>query len=564
MLDRFIQILRHAGLEPTAVEVAEMLLLASLIPEPAEAGKAEAQSTKESSKPPTPAPLDNRSKQEGGTPDRRNQAESDSEQNSGGALFPENDDEPYIGEQAIQALPFRTPKAPALPGAQRIANSLRPLRRAFPSHHLFVLDEEKTVQQIADGGPKSPVMKPESERWLDVALVFDESLTMQVWRPTLKAIQQLFERSGIFRNVKSWILNTENEFPTLHLASRVWQSSQYRSSGKTAEIRSPRELMDTSGRRLILVVSDCYSPAWFKGEAYRLLAKWGANMPVALAQILPQRFWPGTTMTPVDAWLRAYLPGTSNRRLEINPPWYREVIKAGGIPIPVVSLEEWAIAPWAKMVAGASGVTTLGLIIPPLPEKRSAENLESQTRRQPEPRTKQNDENDSQEAEALTREPLQPSPKQRLDEFFTNATPMARQLTHYLASVPLTLPIIQLVQQAMLPQARQSHLAEFVLGGLVYTVKPKSPGRQNANEIAFEFHDGVRDELINRITKFETVMVIATVSHYIEQRLEEGQGGEFGARVGLPTGTPTGAARGIDPLSRQFEHSYPAAFRRLR
>jgi hypothetical protein len=541
MIERLIQILRNAGLEPTPIEVAEFLILAAhippLSPKAVEDDRADLpERVTDGSASDSPSA---RSK----SSDTRQQSTSDSNQNADGGLFPDNPDDSLSGESGGRAIPFRTPKAPALPGANKIARALRPLRRSFPSNRRFVLDEEKTVQQIADGGPKSPVMKPESERWLDVALVFDDSLTMQVWRSTLVALQRLFERSGIFRNHRSWIINTEAETPTLHLATSAGPSSQKISTGVAPEIRSPRELLDSSGRRLIIVVSDCHALSWHSGNAYRLIAEWGIKTPVALVQILPQRFWPGTTMTPVDASLRAYLPGTTNRRLEINPAWYREVIEAGGIALPVVSLEEWSISSWAKMVAGSSGVTATGLIIPPLPAINAQQDLSPQTGYEPAGDRAAEKNEQSEEQPSI-------SAKARVNEFFTNATPLAQQLACYLASAPLTLPVMQLVQQAMLPQSRQSHLAEFFLGGLIYQPR-SSPGRKQApDEIIFEFYQGVRDELINRVTKYETVRVITAVSRYIEQRL--GEAGEFGALLALPGASSGNATRRIDPLSRRF------------
>ena len=88
-------------------------------------------------------------------------------------------------EGGVSALPYRAAAAIALPGAAEIARALRPLSRRFPSRTRREIDVERTVQQIADGGPYAAVERPAPERWLDVALVVDEGASMRVWRPTI-------------------------------------------------------------------------------------------------------------------------------------------------------------------------------------------------------------------------------------------------------------------------------------------------------------------------------------------------------------------------------------------
>src|SRR5262245_155864 len=196
MIDDFIKILCNAGLEPTAIDIADMLLLAAYLPPPKSVQLVPEAPTQDGT---TPDPVSDQSIP---TPEANRdsqQPESATPQSSPsvGDLFPKKETEEeddVAGETGIQTVPFRAPAAPALPGAQKIARSMRPLRRRYPSNRRFIIDEEKTIKQIAEGGPRLPVMKPETERWLDVALVFDQSLTMQLWRPTLDEIRRLFER----------------------------------------------------------------------------------------------------------------------------------------------------------------------------------------------------------------------------------------------------------------------------------------------------------------------------------------------------------------------------------
>ncbi|MFN0122678.1 MAG: SAV_2336 N-terminal domain-related protein, partial [Blastocatellia bacterium] len=326
-----------------------------------------------------------------------------------------------------------------------------------------------------------------------------------------------------FRDVRAWVLDTDQARAALRLGSPEEMD-------ETVPARGANELADAAGRRLILVVSDCYAPAWHSGDAWRMLAGWGRRTPVTLAQVLPRRFWPGTTMTPVDAVLRAHRPGV-NTTLEITPAWYRDIIREGGIALPVVSLDEWSIGPWAKLVAGSGGFTAQGLIIPPLPEIDDAA--------------------EAANAAQSAGEEIKRAPEELVREYMAMATPVAQRLAAHMAAVPLTLPVMQLAQQTMVPEARQSHMAEFVLGGLVY--KPAAPAgrKQKPGDTMYEFYPGVRELLLSRVSRHETVRVIGAVSRYIEQRLGETER-EIDARLVVSGQGTMGGRKPVDALSRRF------------
>jgi formylglycine-generating enzyme required for sulfatase activity len=520
MIERLVKILRNAGLEDvTAVEIAEMILLADAFPV-ADLATAGGEATDTDARDePTPPGATTQPPQ---TADRGLPPESAPPQppqasvlDSAATEAAEHDTESE-GE-GVEVAPFRAPRANPLPGERRIARALRPLRRRHASTRRFILDEEKTIRRIADGGPISPVLQPAPEAWLEVALVFDESVTMRVWRQTLERLQHLFERCGYFRDVRTWRLNTESDEALLYRATAA--------GGPSRPLHRPGELLDPSGRRLIVVVSDCHAPAWHNGAAYARVHEWALKSPVALVQVQPEPFWAGTTMTPVDAALRAPKSAATNRLLQIAQAPYRKVVAAGGVALPVVTLDEWAIAPWARAVAGAGGVSISGLIIPP------PEAMASARAAQPKPET-------GDAAESLTA-------AERVENFFNSgASHEARQLARYLASAPLSLPVMQLVQQTMLPQSRQSHLAEVFLSGLLF----QAASHRNPDEIIYEFYAGVRDELRRFVTEADILRVIYEVSRYIESRI--GEGGDFEAALAVPAAG--GAVRRLDPLSLRF------------
>ncbi len=390
------------------------------------------------------------------------------------------DDEP-----GADGVTVRLPRAPALPGAVAIQRALRPFKRRVASLTESVLDEEATAERFAETGVLAPVPQPARERWLEVALVVDEHESMAVWRDTVEELAGVLVRLGGFRDVRLWGLGSDE--------SGVWLARGVR-IGRTAssERRAPHELVDATGRRLVLVVSDCVGPGWRSGAIVsRALERWARSGPLAIIQVLPRRQWERTGLgasRSVD--LSARGPGCPNsslravdRTISLLPPG-----PAAGdgsrILVPVLTLEEGSVGAWASLVSGQGRApgrdfAAAGGPVPAAPLPGDAEADE------------------------------------RVRRFRRDATPTAKRLAGFLAAAPLQLPIMRLVQRAMLPESRQSHLAEVLLSGLVRRV---SPAGAAPDEIEYDFHQPeIRELLLGYSLRHETVRVVEEVSAWLER-----------------------------------------------
>src|SRR5204862_4193778 len=69
----------------------------------------------------------------------------------------------------------------------------------------------------------------------------------------------------------------------------------------------------------------------------------------------------------------------------------------------------------------------------------------------------------------------------------------------------------------MLPQARQVHEAEVLLGDLLHVVG----GAEQANpeEVTYDFHPGVRELLLDTVRTERSLAVLKGVSQYVERHL---------------------------------------------
>ncbi len=413
-----------------------------------------------------------------------------------GIYRPESEDTEVSGP-GMGAIPFRSPGTPALPGELSIARSFRPLMRRMPSRTHFVLDEEATVRRIADEDNWIPAYRPALSRWLDVVLVVDEWSSMVIWRQTIAELQRLLERQGAFRNVQTWGFSTEGEAePMLHLGTGFEASENM--------ARSPRELTDPCGLRLILVVSDCVSPAWYDGRVARMMENWTHNTMVTVLQMLPYRLWGRTGLgKATSVYLRSLNPGTVNSKLEAESTRkiFRKKVPQGGVKVPVITLEPGSIELWAKSLAGMGSLWIPGVVFQAGSDEQRKKTVQEMPQKQ---------------ETAL-------SPEEQIQLFRATASPTARHLAGYLAAAPLSLPVMRLVQRVMLPESRQIHLAEVFLSGLIERLSPDDPSI-HPDAIQYEFADGVRERLLRTILISESVRVIEEVFKEVSKFISENIG----------------------------------------
>jgi class 3 adenylate cyclase len=363
-----------------------------------------------------------------------------------------------------------------------------------PSRFRFVLDEHRTARRMAEEGICEPVLRPAAERWLRLTLVVDTGAGCDIWRDTAREFLAVLGCLGAFRDVRAWSLDTDARPP--RLVPGAWDAST------TMTPRHPKELTDPSGRTLIAVLSSCVSLGWYAGNVAGILNGWAAHGPVVLLSLLPEHLWARTALALGTA-VRLSAPGTGvpNRGLRLAglDAWPGEA-QPSGVGVPVAVLEPGSIGRWADLVAGKPGSDVPGFVfggtgsVVPEPAVRSDE---------------------------------------RVEAFRQMASPVARQLAGLLAASPVvSLSVLRLIRQSLLPEARQTHEAEVLLGGLL----TRSPGA-DPTDPRFEFHSGVRESLLDATPTDRSVSVLGAVSEYVGAHLASGR--TFAAVLADP-GSATG------------------------
>lgn len=493
LISQFITVLNKAEIHPSSEELADVFWLALQIDVPIIKNKPElnnddsiSNQEDDNKQPPENKALPEKPPE---TPPVKLPATEKQQQKS--QLFPHQQNGSGINT-GIKGQAFRTPALSLLHNALAFNRAFRPLRKTVASRFYTELAIEETVQYIAETHIFSPILKGKPERWLELVIIIDDAISMKIWQPLLKEFRRLLELQGTFTKINFYQLNTENDEAQVLKNNRVIRNF---------------EIINTHQPRLIMVLSDCVAKAWHSNNGvFNLLQQWSQKHPVSILQMLPYRLWKGTALGYAEeARFTAPLPLALNKNLNIDAQdfWFIDDISElqKGFKIPVLTLEPEIVKTWAKLVLGKKDNWLKGVVfenktilIPPL----------------------------EQEPEKTVNEI---TAEQRIKQFRSFASPMAQQLAAYLATVPLDLSVMNVVQKLMLPQSQQLHLAEVFLGGLLKRVP-------NHQWLEYDFHAGVRELLLDTVIVADAVFVLTRVSDFVEQRF--GQSLDFLALLKNP------------------------------
>ena len=388
-----------------------------------------------------------------------------------------------------QGLPIQVQAAPALSDARQMGRALRPLMRKVPSPTRLELDEIATVNCIADYDIWSPVLKPAPERWFDVELVIEASKFSFIWQETLAEFQHLLETQGAFRHVRTWsVEGADTGQPRLVAKKKRADSNQIQPT------RSPKELVDVSGRRLVLLVSDCRSALWQQGKIHDWLALWSRHGPAAIVQLLPERLWSQSELdVGFSVQVGALTAGVANHHLRVKElPARTRIAPIDTLTFPVVTLTASALKQWALVVAAAGR------------QRAPARMFDMSWVKDV----------DRDRVASVIHPKL---PEARVELFRATASPMARQLAGLMAAVPVDLSVVHLIQQVMLPQLTPVHIAEVYTSDLLEAVPiSRSQGSEPAR---YRFFEGVRGVLNEATPLDQTLGVVEALSQRIARTL---------------------------------------------
>ncbi|WP_225826618.1 SAV_2336 N-terminal domain-related protein [Streptomyces naphthomycinicus] len=393
-----------------------------------------------------------------------------------------------------RAMPVRVPEDKALGDELELGRALRPLRRRLDSRHRTEIDEERTAAQLAETNLPDVVERPVRERWLNLALLVDDGLSMLLWHRLGAELRTLLERLGAFATTRVLGLDTRSAREPC-LRARPFRPGSGHLPLSTVN--------DPSGRTLVLVVSDGMGAAWRSGALHRLLAEWAARGPVAVLQTLPPEMWEASGIAAERWQATTRRIGGANAAWEVRDPVLPpEVSPFEGVPVPVLEPAPSSLGPWARLLASPGITVELPLLVRPDPygSVTGARDLTS------------------------------------AQHFRDAASPEAYRLAAHLAAVsPLSVPVMRLVQSAVPWPATTSQLAEVFLGGLVRPHPAPVPGPLPAKHRVFDFAEESKTVLLDSVPQAELLRTSRRIGRHLEELA--GNSPDFPAWLAHPDGS---------------------------
>ncbi|MEV3922950.1 SAV_2336 N-terminal domain-related protein [Actinomadura coerulea] len=449
-IDRLRDVLSAVGPPPDARELSELLWLACHISPPEERAP---------SVPPVRLPVPDEPEDDPGAPKPPEPAPARPSE-------PPAELHPRPGAEAEpvgRASEVLVPTAPMLADPLGVQRALRPLKRRVPSRHRVELDEDATAARVADTRLWTPVLVPSPERWLGLSLVVDTGPTMRLWRPLARELAETLVRQGAFQDVHLGYLDGDGRI----------------ASTPEAPPQDPGTLLDASGRRAVLVLSDCSGPHWWNGRAGQAVRRWAQAGPTAIVQPLAERLWRRTAAPASPGLAVLPRPGAPNTDLRFAP---HDGAAGPGVPVPVLEIAPRWFGAWARLVSGSGPQPAAVAVLPARPAG----------------------------AAPVRRERELPI-AERVRRFLATASPAAAELAaHVAVSVP-SLPVMRLIQHRILGGSGPGQLAEVLLSGLL----------RPAGGVRYEFVPGAREALLDTLPRPEalhTRHVLEAVSAEIERR----------------------------------------------
>ncbi|WP_433454541.1 SAV_2336 N-terminal domain-related protein [Streptomyces sp. CA-142005] len=421
-----------------------------------------------------------------------------------------------------RAMPVRVPEDKALADELALGRALRPLRRRRDSRYRTEIDEERTAAQLAETGLPDVVERPVRERWLNLALLVDDGLSMLLWHRLGTELRTLLERLGAFATTRVLGLDTRAaREPRLHTRPFRPESGELPLS----------TVNDPSGRTLVLVVSDGMGAAWRSGALHGLLARWASRGPTAVLQTLPPDMWEASGIAAERWQATTRRIGGANAAWEVSDPVLPPELSAfDGVPVPVLEPTPESLRDWARLLASPGTTVELPLLAHPDPYGSVAD------------------------ARDLT----------SAQHFRDSATPEAYRLAAHLAAVsPLSVPVMRLVQSAVPWPATTSHLAEVFLGGLVRPHPAPVPGPLPAKHRVFDFAEESKSVLLDSVPQAELLRTSRRIGRHLEELA--GNSPDFPAWLAHPDGSAhlPGSHQPFTSVERRLLARFGVSFERV-
>ena len=389
---------------------------------------------------------------------------------------------------------IRIPQGRALPRALEIARSMRPFKQPWLTGRRSQLDLKATIDEYSRSLELIPAFRPAPERWFELVVVVDRSISMTIWEETITEFTQVLRGTGAFRKLHIWNMDSGQDRILLN--------------GPLGQTMIPQQMNSSDGRRLALVVSDCSSEGWRSGLAWALIRQWARTVPIALVNPLPPKLWrrtgldmPAVRVGPPDA------SGARNSALSHEIPFmFRTAVGSyeEWTLLPALAMTPYSLARWARTLMRIDRRGCDAVIVP---NQELLDELEILG------------ENSGlgQGMQVLTGGDTFSQGNSIIDDFLHIASREAVRLAVLCAPYQqVSLPLLRLIRDELVPEATASDEAEVILSGL-FTVSSAQSGTAS-----LQFREGTRSELKEMLSAHDAWLLHDALSRRIARQAATG------------------------------------------
>jgi formylglycine-generating enzyme required for sulfatase activity len=402
---------------------------------------------------------------------------------------------------------------------QKLFEAVLPLMQSVAAEQAAGLDEPATLDHYVQWRQLIPVWQPDQQYRFTLTLILDQGFSMTVWQPRLEHISERLGGFHGFKDVKvlHWFYGSNrsqrDEGPAA-ISTQQLEPALYGPLDDAAQ--SSGESVD----RLTVVITDCAGPQWWGtagaglGPAFAMLKRLGAAQPLVIWQVLPSWMWSRTALGKGKA--------TTMRRSAAGADWpfqragseMRQLTAAADAqhPLPVFELTEKGLRSWGTLLSGSPFIENFGFLLPAEPRVVLPDS-----------------EIGARQAQQEDQDPLMP-----LRRFQHLASLDARRLMARFAAAPvLTLPVMRLIQAALLEDTGTAALAEVLLSGLLRPLNRNQAS--NPEALQFTFAEPIRAALLRQQSPNITLEVIEEVTDFITAHWSTKGWGSFRAFLTDPS-----------------------------
>ena len=393
------------------------------------------------------------------------------------------DDENSSHTKQKKAKAIQSPKKLALSNYREWEKAFKFINLKQPSRNKYELDEDKTVENIASLGIFDLVFKKVQEKSFFLTIVIDRAETMELWDELIKNFEQMLFTMGVFAKISIYYWDTKDNKPKLY-ADRELKK----------EISEKVVVLDGK-RNLVWILSDCIAPSWRSSEAFQSIKRWSQKSFTSILQMFPKEMWMGTVLFKgkhIRLSTTSFNPSNKKLKAQFSKK------EKNTLKIPIISFDPYALQSWAKVVVNARNNSISGIEL----EEVEFPLIVSNSKKE------------------ITTE-------MRMKRFYSQASPIAQKLAFYMSVLPVDFQVTRILQEELLPQSNQAHVAEVFLGGLIKRTK-------KTDSVHYDFYPKIREELNANISADKSFEIMSNMSDFVSNQL--GIGFDFKALITDPNG----------------------------